>query len=363
MATTILVPLLNPNEPEAQVSRLHIGNGNQVSSGDVICTLETTKSAAEVSAPGDGYIVGLDYREGQTVLAGDVLCYLADSPDWVPEPVTVTAPGPGAAPEVPDDLRITQPALAFASREGVDLASLPRGPVITESYLAQYLQKDVVPQADQAPFDPGAIIVYGGGGHGKSVIELLRALNCYRVHGVIDDGILEGEVVMDTPVLGGGAVLGGLYRQGIRQAVNAVGGIGSVLTRIRVFQKLARAGFTCPTIVHPAAFVEPSARLAEGTQVFAFAYLGSEAEIGFGSIINTSAVVSHECLIGAYCNISPGALLAGGVILGEGTLVGMGVTINLQVRVGAGARIGNGATVKDHVPDGAVVRAGSIWPE
>jgi len=30
--------------------------------------------------------------------------------------------------------------------------------------------------------------------------------------------------------------------------------------------------------------------------------------------------------------------------------------------VGQDALIGNGATVKRDVPDGAVVRAGSIWP-
>jgi acetyltransferase-like isoleucine patch superfamily enzyme len=41
----------------------------------------------------------------------------------------------------------------------------------------------------------------------------------------------------------------------------------------------------------------------------------------------------------------------------------MGATINLQVQVGAGARIGNGATVKQHVPENGLVRAGATWPE
>jgi acetyltransferase-like isoleucine patch superfamily enzyme len=39
------------------------------------------------------------------------------------------------------------------------------------------------------------------------------------------------------------------------------------------------------------------------------------------------------------------------------------VTVNLQVKIGAGARLGNGATVKTHVPENAVVRAGSTWPD
>jgi acetyltransferase-like isoleucine patch superfamily enzyme len=33
------------------------------------------------------------------------------------------------------------------------------------------------------------------------------------------------------------------------------------------------------------------------------------------------------------------------------------------VLVGKDARIGNGATIKADVPEGRIVRAGSIWPE
>jgi UDP-3-O-[3-hydroxymyristoyl] glucosamine N-acyltransferase len=40
----------------------------------------------------------------------------------------------------------------------------------------------------------------------------------------------------------------------------------------------------------------------------------------------------------------------------------MGVTINLGVKIGRGVRIGNSAVVKADVPDGAIIRAGAIWP-
>ncbi|HBY08259.1 MAG TPA: serine acetyltransferase, partial [Chloroflexi bacterium] len=54
---------------------------------------------------------------------------------------------------------------------------------------------------------------------------------------------------MGLPVLGGAEQLGKLHAQGVRLAVNAVGGIGNVAVRIKVFGKLAAAGFACPAMV------------------------------------------------------------------------------------------------------------------
>jgi len=206
-------------------------------------------------------------------------------------------------------------------------------------------------------------LVYGGGGHGKSLIDLLRSLGSYRIVGVVDDGLEKGGMVMEVPLLGGVEALAEVRSLGVRLAANAVGGVGDVNVRIQVFQRLAGAGFACPSLIHPQAFVEPSARLAGGAQVFPRAYVGSQSEVGFGVIVNTAAVVSHDCLLEDYAIISPGAILAGGVRVGEGALVGMGVTVNLGVAIGAGARLGNGSTVKSDVSPMGIVRAGAIWPD
>lgn len=213
-----------------------------------------------------------------------------------------------------------------------------------------------------AASQPNSVIIYGGGGHGKAVIDLLRAAGGYTLAGIVDDGRQPGDRVLDAAVIGGEATLAPLYAAGCTRAVNAVGGIGAIGTRIAVFDRLETAGFELPTLVHPSAVVEPSAQLAAGVQVFPHAYIGSDARIGKGVIINTGTIVSHDCVLEDYTNLSPGSILAGGVQVGRGTLIGMGVTINLNVHVGSMARIGNSATVKDSVPDGGVVRAGAIWP-
>lgn len=368
-ALRVLVPLINPNEPEALLAAIHVHNGQAVKAGDPLFTLETTKSTAEVPAEGDGYIVGLQRQPGETVRAGDLFCYLAAAPDWQPAPAAPSAAEPeagAAAAAPPADLRITRPALALAQAHQLDLNTLPKDRLVTEALVQQLLaERSPSPTAPPLPeaFDAQAIIIYGGGGHGKALIDLVRLLRSYRIVGIVDDGLPRGQEILGVPVLGGAEVLPGLVQQGVRLAVNAVGGIGSSTVRQQVFQNLRNAGLVCPALVHPAAFVEPSAQLAPGVQIFAHAYVGSDARLGFGVIVNTGAIISHDCQVQDYANISPGAILAGEVTIGKAALVGMGATINLRVKVGAEARIGNGATVKKDVPEKGLVRAGGIWPE
>lgn len=355
----VLVPLINPNEPESLLADLRVKEGEKVVKGQVIACFETTKSTFELTAEEDGFIRGIRFKAGDTARSGELLCYLLETASQAipPEPVV---PQRDSIPEgggVPPGLRITNRARALAEKNQVDLTSLPMGLLVTEEMVRALVQ------ARAAGESSGDLLIYGGGGHAKSLIDLIRLAGEHRIYGILDDGIPAGSRIMDIPVLGGGELLPALRQAGISLAVNAVGGIGSITPRLAVYEKLAANGYKCITVTHPRAFIEPSAQLANGCQVFFNAYVGSEVRVGFGSIINTAAIISHDCRLGDYVNISPGAILAGGVWVEDRALVGMGVTINLGVRVGLGARVGNSAVVKDDVPDNGIVRAGTTWPE
>lgn len=363
-AQEVLVPLINPNELEAKLVSLVVKAGQAVKKGDFLGTLESTKSTFELESPAAGYVHALGAKEGEMLRAGELFCVVADSQNW-------KAPGGksnGAASEgLPEGLRITQPALKLAQVEGLALSELPVGPVVTEAIVKGKLGKGATESEVIIPDGVNAkdgILVYGGGGHGKAVIELIRAQGKYRVLGVLDDGKPGGSFVLDVPVLGGGqAALEALYKAGARLAINAVGGIGAIDSRIQVFEKLEKAGYKSPPLVHPSAVVEPSAVPGEGVQIFPQAYVGSSVRLGRGVIVNTGAIVSHDCELGDYANLAPGAILAGGVQIGEASLIGMGVTINLNVLVGAHSRVGNSAVLKADLPEKGIVRAGAVWPE
>ncbi len=357
----IFFPFINPNEPEMILAALLVKNGQFVSPGDMLCTLETTKATQELISDQEGYIFGITAQAGEMVKAGEFFCILSPNPNYRLE---TQPPIETNLSEFPSKLRITQPALKFAQERGIDFQSLPKNELITIEKLKSLQANNVVEEfaIPDSWIDPEAIIIYGGGGHGKSLIELIRAAGHIQIAGIIDDGKSIGSSILNIPVIGHKDHLQMLYQKGFRLAVNAVGGISNLADRVSVFESLQSVGFSCPTVIHPTAWIEQSAMIGDGSQIFPHAYVGSDSKLGYGVIINTGTIVSHDCGLGDYVNLSPGAILAGEVKIGSSTLIGMGVTINLQVRVGEHCRIGNGATIKRDVPPNTIIHAGAIWP-
>jgi pyruvate/2-oxoglutarate dehydrogenase complex dihydrolipoamide acyltransferase (E2) component len=145
---------------------------------DLLCTLETTKSTAEVVAESEGFVVNLHVTPGQLVAAGENLCYLAESPEWKPVEAELPSLPPDRArtsTNLPDGLRITQPALRLAVQSDLDLHQLPFGPLVTENMIRELIANSQRALDLPSGFDPKSILIYGGGGHGKTLIELIQA--------------------------------------------------------------------------------------------------------------------------------------------------------------------------------------------
>ncbi len=364
----IQVPLLNANEPEARLVGVHVADGQAVEKGTRLFTIETTKAASEIESPEAGFVRFL-VVEGATLAVGDLLAVITDTAD---EKLNLGGsdgdPGRDARTTLREsslsrgqgNVRITRPARALADSLGLDLKTLPTDRLVTENVIRQLagIKLEITLLSKEKPF----ILIYGGGGHAKSVLEIVQQNNTYTIAGIVDDDQnLTGRQVLGIPVLGTRLLLPMLMAQDVKLAANGVGGILDINVRIKIFKLLESKGFSFPTLIHPRATLEPSSKVDEGVQVFANAYVGSEARLYPRCMINTNAVVSHDCIIGPYTHIAPGALLAGQVHVGESTLVGMGVTTTIGVRIGDGVRIGNGAILLADVPDRTIIQAGRFW--
>ncbi len=171
------------------------------------------------------------------------------------------------------------------------------------------------------------IVLVGGGGHCKVVIDAIESSGEFDICGIVDPSLSKGKSVLNIAVLGKDDILPELFRKGIAHAFISVGSIGNCDIRKKIYKDLKDTGFKLPVIVHPKAAVSKYVEFGEGAFVAAGAVINADTKIGKNAIINTSSSVDHDCEIGDFVHIAPGAILSGGVKIGDGAHVGVGARI------------------------------------
>lgn len=201
------------------------------------------------------------------------------------------------------------------------------------------------------------VLIWGGGGHGKVVADVARALGM-EIAGFVD---ADPAKLGSTVEPGGAAVV--LSEQALMRhfpsdsppagADRVVLAVGDNASRSRCRKSIPEKFLT--VLVHPSAIVSPSARLDAGVVVMPGAIVNASAVVGPGAIINTGAVVEHDCVVAEDAHVAPAAVLSGGVRVGARTLVGAGSVTLPQIVIGSDATIGAGAVVVSAVADNATV--------
>jgi sugar O-acyltransferase (sialic acid O-acetyltransferase NeuD family) len=110
-----------------------------------------------------------------------------------------------------------------------------------------------------------------------------------------------------------------------------------------------RFGLRFHTLVHPAAYVSPLAKLGEGVFVGANSVIGPGAALAEHVFVNRGVTIGHDTRIGAFSRIQPGSNLGGLSRIGHGVTVGIGATLIERLVVGDNAYIGAGAVVTGDV--------------
>jgi len=191
------------------------------------------------------------------------------------------------------------------------------------------------------------ILIIGAGGHGKVVLEILRAARTHMPVGFLDaDPALANTTLGNLPVFGPLNLLPKIKGK----AKAAIVAIGDNRARQGYAQKLGDAGLELITAVHPSATIASTARVGRNVVIAAGAIVGTEAVIADSAIINTGALIDHECHIGEAAHVAPGVAMAGRVRVGTGAFVGLGARIIQCLSIGEWSTIGAGAVVIRDIP-------------
>ena len=187
------------------------------------------------------------------------------------------------------------------------------------------------------------VIVIGAGGHGRSVAEAILLLGRDELVGFVDDGADADAKVWGYPILGRTDSLHTLRKH----ADAVVVAIGNNAVREKLHAQVREAGFELLSVIHPTAFVSPTAALGSGCAVMAGAVVGTEAHLGEGVIVNCGATVDHHCRVDAFGHLGVNACMAGGSVLGNRAWMQAGAALGYGVKIAADTVLVPGESRRD----------------
>ncbi len=198
------------------------------------------------------------------------------------------------------------------------------------------------------------LLLIGGGGHCKSVLDCLLKTSQYTEISIIDKNENVGKFILGVPIIGCDDDLAKLYDTGYDFAFVTLGSIGDVSLRFKLFMILEKIGYKLPNIIDSSAIISKHVNIGKGIFIGKNVVINAGTVIGNGAIINTSSTIEHDCVVGEFAHIAPGAVLCGEVQIGANSHIGARSVIKQHVNVGKNTTIGMGSAVIHDITDSMI---------
>lgn len=156
------------------------------------------------------------------------------------------------------------------------------------------------------------LLILGAGQYGRVVKEIAQATGSFGQIDFLDD---------NSPAAIGKLEAFASWKNDYDCAFVAM---GNPELRGKWLEKLEQAGFALPVLIHPRAYVSPSAVLGKGTAVEPMAVVHSEARVGQGCLLCAGSIVNHNAQVMPLCQIDCNAVVASNASVPAGTKITSG---------------------------------------
>ena len=196
------------------------------------------------------------------------------------------------------------------------------------------------------------IVIYGAGGLGREIYELIDEVNKYNILGFLDDGIINNKESVNIPILGGIEFL-----HNIEYPIGVVFAISDVYVKQNIYKKILQInkGHYFPIVIAKNSYVSKRAMLSEGTIVGRYCSVSTSVQLGKFVFLNTKCDIGHDAVIGDFCSLMPSVNVSGNVSVGQRTLIGVQSAILQRIKIGSDVTVGMGSKVMTDVPDNCTV--------
>ena len=164
------------------------------------------------------------------------------------------------------------------------------------------------------------LIILGAGGHGKVVADIASQTGKYSDIFFLDDNSKDEKVIGKCNE----------YLSFKDSNVEMYPAFGSNLGRIEWEEKIEKAGIKLAKIIHPLAYISPTAEISDGCVIMPYAIINTNTKVKKACIINIGAILDHDCILEEGCHLAPGAIVKGENHLPKGMKVDSGEVISLQ---------------------------------
>ncbi len=147
------------------------------------------------------------------------------------------------------------------------------------------------------------LVIVGAGGFGKTVKDIAKQSGRYEQIVFLDDKFKEDD----------GEIVGKVndFKEQINDDTEFLVAFGDNECRYNTIIAIAEAGGKIGKLVHPSAYVSPTATIGAGTIILPNASVGTDVVMAYGCIINMGAIVDHKTLLGVGVHVAPGAIVKG----------------------------------------------------
>ncbi len=199
------------------------------------------------------------------------------------------------------------------------------------------------------------LILIGGGGHCRVVLDVIKEGGEFNVIGIIDVKEKIGNRVNGVEIIDSDENLSKYFENGIEYAFIALGSVGNPTRRILLYKKVREIGFKVPAIVSNNAVLSKNVFWEDGVFINKGVMINDNVSIKSNAIINTGSIIEHDCDIGEFVHISPGSVLSGNVSIGKNSHIGTNATVIQGIKIGENSIVGAGAVVTKNVLSNTVV--------